>query len=108
VQPLALMSWCQAYLTSGVMGLIDRRLGGNNSRLSSAQVAELKDHLGKVTPRDVFSRKAATPEGQEWTVQDLYRVVRMWYGVVYRSRASYYHLLKKVKPQPEAEVGGEG
>lgn len=101
----ALLSWCQAYRTSGVMGLVDRRLGGNNSHLTPAQVTELGERLRTLTPREVFNRKAATPEGQAWTVQDLYRAVRMWYGVVYRSRASYYHLLRRVRSP--AETGND-
>jgi transposase len=99
----ALMSWCQAYRTSGVMGLIDRRLGGNNCRLTPAQVADLRERLRTLAPREAFSRKTATPQGLEWTVQDLYRAVRMWYGVVYRSRASYYQLFARVKPQGEKD-----
>jgi len=92
----SLLSWCQAYRTSGALGLIDRRLGGNNCRLTPAQVADLKEHLQTLTPRDVLSRKAATPDGLEWTVHDLYRLVRMWYGVVYRSSTSYYNLFARL------------
>jgi transposase len=95
----SLLSWCQAYRASGAMGLVDRRLGGNNACLTPAQVADLQERLRTLTPRDVFSRKTATPNGLEWTVHDLYRAVRMWYGVVYRSRTSYYNLLERVKPQ---------
>ncbi len=97
----SLLSWCQAYRTSGVIGLVDRRLGGNNSRLTPVQVADLQERLKTLTPREVFSRKAATPEGLEWTVHDLYRAVRMWYGVVYRSRTSYYNLFERVKPKKQ-------
>ena len=97
----SLFGWCQAYRTSGVTGLLDRRLGGNNCRLTPAQLDDLQERLRTLTPRAVFSRKAATPEGLEWTVHDLYRVVRMWYGVVYRSRSSYYNLLERVKPKKQ-------
>jgi transposase len=102
----SLMGWCQAYRTSGALGLIDRRLGGNNTRLTPAQVVDLKERLRTLTPREVFSRKAATPEGLVWTVQDLYRAVRMWYGVVYRSRTSYYNLSSRLglKSSPEKEI----
>jgi transposase len=92
----SLLSWCQAYRASGAMGLIDRRLGGNNCRLTPAQVADLQERLRTLTPREVFSRKTATPDGLEWTVHDLYRAVRMWYGVVYRSRTSYYNLFARL------------
>jgi transposase len=103
----SLMSWCQAYRTSGVTGLLDRRLGGNNARLSPEQITELKEHLRTLTPRDVFSRKAATPVGLEWTVPDLYRLLRMWYGVTYRSRTSYYNLFDRLglkAPREKNEV----
>jgi transposase len=95
----SLLSWCQAYRLSGVAGLLDRRAGGNNCRLTAAQVAELKEHLRSLTPWDVLGHKAATPEGLAWTVQDLYRTIRLWYGVTYRSRSSYYNLLWKVRSQ---------
>jgi len=97
----SLLSWCQAYRTSGVPGLLDRRLGGNNRRLTHQQLAGLTQRLKTTTPRQVFSRNAATPAGSEWTVHDLYRALRMWYGVVFRSSTSYYNLLQRVKPKSE-------
>lgn len=102
----SLLSWCQAYRISGVTGLLDRRLGGNNCRLTPAQIADLQERLWTLTPREVFSRKTATPDGLEWTVHDLYRAVRMWYGVVYRSRISYYNLFARLgfKSPREKEI----
>ena len=95
----SLMSWCRAYRVAGVTGLMNRRLGGNNARLTSAQLADLKRRVQTSSPREIFQKRAATPEGKVWTVHDLYRAVRMWYGVVYRSSSSYYNLLARVKPK---------
>lgn len=48
------------------------------------------------SPHDLlYGVQAATPDGSHWTVEDLYRVLNEWYGVVYSSRSSYYRLLKK-------------
>ena len=99
----SLLSWCQAYRTSGVAGLLDRRLGGNNRRLSPQQLADLALRLRTSTPRQVFNRKVATSAGQEWTVHDLYRLLRMQYGIVFRSSTSYYNLLQRVRTEKGSE-----
>ncbi len=93
----SIMSWCQAYRMAGVNGLMNRRLGGNNARLNPAQLDELSKRIQASKPREVFKTRTATPEGEIWTIQDLYRAIRMWYGVVYRSRSSYYKLLALVE-----------
>jgi len=97
----SLMSWCQAYRMAGVKGLMNRRLGGNNARLNAAQLEELSRRIQTSKPRDIFKTRTATPDGEAWTIQDLYRAVRMWYGVVYRSRSSYYNLLERVKSKAQ-------
>ena len=99
----SLMSWCHIYHLSGVSDLLDRRSGGNNCRLTARQVAELKEHLRSLAPRDVLGHHAATPDGQEWTVHDLYRTLRMWYGVTYSSRTSYYNLFHRLDLQSPQE-----
>ncbi|HEY66039.1 MAG TPA: helix-turn-helix domain-containing protein [Caldilineae bacterium] len=90
----SLMKWCRVYRTAGVSGLVDKRVGGNRARLTEEQMQDLSLRLHQYKPRDLFGPEAATPEGEFWTVEDLQRAVRQWYGVSYRSRTSYYRLLR--------------
>ena len=94
-----LMNWCKLYRQAGVEALVNRHLGGNNARLSQAQLADLTCRLAETTPRDVFNSHTATPDGRRWTVQDLYRAIRLWYGIAYRSPSSYYTLLARLGPK---------
>lgn len=89
----SLMNWCRTYLERGPVGLEDDRGGGNNRKLSAAQREDLQTRLQSYTPAQVFGPQAATPDGQFWTVADVYRAVEQWYGVTYRSPTSYRQLL---------------
>jgi transposase len=91
----SLMEWCRAYRDNGVAALADRRLGGNSAKLTSAQVADLRTKLSLYTPRSLFGPQAASEEGQAWTVVDLRRAVKDWYGVTYQSTVSYYTLFAR-------------
>lgn len=91
----SILGWCQGYRQAGAPGLESRWQGGNNARLTAAQIDELCAWLQTQTPRSLFGEHAATPEGLEWTVEDLHLALQRWYGVVYHSRSSYYRLLKK-------------
>ena len=91
----SLMEWCQLYLTQGVAGLQDKRLGGNRAKLSPAQLEDLKVKLIQYTPGQLFGSQAATADGQFWTVEDLHRAVQNWYGVSYRGRNSYTELFAR-------------
>lgn len=95
----SLLSWYKAYKQQGVNGLFDRRQGGNNAKLTDQQINEVAARLRGHTPRDILGHRTATPAGELWTVEDLYNIVLQWYGVRYRSRTSYYNLLKKCVPQ---------
>jgi transposase len=88
----SLLEWCRAYAEQGTLGLVDRRLGGNNAKLRPAQMADLRERLEQYTPRDLFGSSAATLNGQYWTVVDLARALQQWYRVTYASSTSYYHL----------------
>jgi transposase len=59
-----LMEYCRAYREQGVEALADRRQGGNNYKLSKAQVTELTTKLHQYTPRSLFGPEAATPKQQ--------------------------------------------
>lgn len=86
----SLMEWCRRYRRHGIRGLLDGRRGGNSAKLTGAQIRDLQTRLRDHTPAAVFGATACL--GQFWTVEDLRRAVRDWYGVVYRSRNSYYRL----------------
>lgn len=90
----SLMDWCRAYRQHGLTGLIDQRGGGNNAKLSHAQIDELGNRLHAYTPRQVLGETTATLDGQFWTVEDLQRALKHWYQVEYRSRSSLLALLE--------------
>lgn len=94
----SLLSWYRAYKLYGLKGLFDRREGGNNAKLTEHQIQELIERLRDRTPRDFLGHRAATIGGQVWTVEDLYNIIWQWYGVRYKSRTSYYNLLKRCVP----------
>ena len=89
----SLMEWCRAYRQDSSQGLIDKRIGGNSAKLSKLEIEDLGKRLHQYTPRDLFGSEARTADGQFWTVEDVYQGVQKWYGVEYRSRSSYLHLL---------------
>jgi len=91
----SILSWCRVYNLTGTAGLTSKWQGGNNAHLTRAQMEDLNAKLQANTPQSLFKLKAPSRNGLQWTVEDLYRAIKMWYGVVYRSRSSYYRLLKK-------------
>lgn len=93
----SLLNWHKAYKEQGVEGLYDRRQGGNNAKLTDDQMRDMGRRLCGRSPRDVLGR-TATPEGKLWTVEDLYNVIWQWYGVRYKSRTTYYNMLKSCVP----------
>jgi transposase len=90
-----LLECCRAYRQHGIAALSDHRQGGNNYKLSPAQVAEVKRKLHQYTPRSLFGPDAATPSGQFWTLADLKRAVEQWCGVIYDSPTSYRSLFAR-------------
>lgn len=92
----SLSNWYKAYKQQGPQGLFDRRRGGNNARLSEEQIRDLVARLRDRAPRDFLGQRTATPDGKSWTVEDLCTIISQWYGVTYKSRTSYYTLLKKL------------
>jgi transposase len=88
----SLMEWCQAFSQSGTSALVDGRMGGNSAKLTPEQRMEIEIRLHQSSPRNLFGLTTATPEGQFWTVEDLQRALKEWYGVVYASRTSYLNL----------------
>lgn len=88
----SLMEWCRKYRQSGIAGLEEHRGGPVRAKLKPQQVAELREKLRQYRPYDLLGPEAHTASGQHWTVEDLVRAVQRWYGVNWKSRASYHHL----------------
>lgn len=80
--------WVKQYQQAGLMGLRERRAGGNNRKLTREQREALRTKLEQYRPVDL-----QVSEGQYWTVSALQVVVEAWYGVVYKDRSRYHSLL---------------
>jgi transposase len=91
----SLLRWWREYRTAGVAALQDQRRGGNHARLSGTQLAEVQERLHSYRPAQLFGDQVASPDGQFWTLDDLRHGLQVWYGVTYRSLASYRNVLKR-------------
>lgn len=89
----ALMDWCRIYRASGLGGLKSNWQGNNALKLSREQRIDLKLRLQNYQPDQVIAPELRLSSEQSWTVSDLKIVVTNWYGVTYRSNASYLALL---------------
>jgi transposase len=89
-----LLECCRAYQHDGITALSDHRAGGNNAKLTRAQVADLTDKLHQYTPHALFGPEAATA-GEGWTLPDLRRAVASFYSVTYQSDTSYRSLFRR-------------
>jgi transposase len=89
----SLMDWCSIYHASGLDGLKSRWHGNNALKVSRQQRADLKQRLQNHRPDQVIAPELRSSSEQGWTISDLKIVVKMWYGVTYKSNASYLALL---------------
>ena len=64
-------------------------MGGNRAKLSPEQRETVRTNLHLYTPRQLFGPTTATTDGQFWTIADLKRAVREWFGVSWDSPTSY-------------------
>jgi transposase len=94
-QRSSLMEWCGKYRQHGVAGLTDHRGGPHRAKLSAEQIEALHDKLETYTPRAVLGPDTHTASGQHWTVEDLARAIKSWYGITWHSRSSYHRLLAR-------------
>jgi transposase len=85
----SLMEWCRAYRESGVVGLVDKRQGGNRAKLSPIQYEHLQQQLETYTPAQILGQIECYGPGEFWTVPDLAKLVERNYGVIYKSASSY-------------------
>jgi transposase len=79
----SLMVWCRTYRTHGSTGLVDKRVGGNRAKLTTAQIQMVSERLRAYTPGELFGLAANTEDGQFWTVEDLHQAVKQWTGVTW-------------------------
>jgi transposase len=91
----SLMEWWSKYGRQGPDGLRDHRDGRNRAKLRAGQLADLRDRLDQYTPRDVVGPHTHTASGQHWTVEDLARAMQNWYGISWKTRASYRTLFAR-------------
>ena len=85
----SLMEWCRAYRQAGVVGLVDRRQGGNRAKMSAEQLAHLQQQLEGYTPRQILGAKNCYGSGEFWSIPDLARLLVRNYGITYKSASSY-------------------
>jgi transposase len=91
----SLMEWCNKFRQGGVTNLEEHRGGPNGSKLKPDQEAEVREKLRQYRPYDLFGPGAHTASGQHWTVEDLAAAVQRWYGVSWKTRASYHQLFER-------------
>jgi len=99
-----LLGWYRTYRRRGSQALITQRPAGTTPRLTTIQTAEMLRRLAATTPAEVFPEPEFTDHIM-WTAKTLFRVIRMWYGVVYSSPTTYYSLLARLRGdsnKPEA------
>lgn len=90
-----LYQWCKTYRQHGRDVLVIRAHGRSVARLTSSQLADLAAKVRAHRPRDIFHDSAAS-NNDHWTAKDLFRAIKLWYGVVYKSPATYYGLLSRL------------
>lgn len=91
---LDLMAWEATYNEFGIEALGDENGSGPNSKLSLVQRDEIKYRLQGLTPREVLGDEANTVNCEYWTIPDLTKAVKKWYGVEYQSRGPYYEIFR--------------
>ena len=85
----SLMEWCRAYRQAGVVGLVDKRQGGNRAKMSVVQLEHLQQQLERYTPRQILGAENCYGSGEFWSIPDLARLLDRDYGISYKSASSY-------------------
>ena len=91
----SLMNWWRSYRAQGISGLGDKRNGGNHTKLTAGQRAELRELLHAYTPAQLLGPTRAIADGQFWSVADLETLLMQRYQVQYSSPTSYRTLFKQ-------------
>jgi transposase len=88
--------WYGRYLQLGLSGFVDKRQGGNHQYLTDEQIQDLAVKLKQYRPVDLLGlENVVTADGLHWCVPDLRQAVQQWYGVTYKTAASYHQLFQK-------------
>jgi transposase len=87
-----LSSWCACFRCEGVVGLVDKRAGGNRAKLTAEQIETVQATLHHYTPDQKFGPGKSVGM-QFWTVADVRRLVKAECGIVFNSATSYRTLL---------------
>ena len=87
-----LSGWCACYAREGVVGLVDKRVGGNRAKLSADQIEQVEAILHRYTPDQKFGAGQSVG-GQFWTLADVRRLVKATCEVVFDSDTSYRTLM---------------
>ena len=91
----SLMNWWRSYRAQGISGLEDKRNGGNHTKLTAEQRADVRELLHAYTPAQLLGPESAIADGQFWSVADLETLLMQRYQVHYSSPASYRTLFKQ-------------
>jgi len=91
----SLMNWWRSYRAQGISGLGDKRNGGNHTKLTAGQRAELRELLHAYTPAQLLGPTRAIADGQFWSVADLETLLMQRFQVQYSSPTSYRTLFKQ-------------
>lgn len=90
-----LSGWCACFRREGVVGLVDKRAGGNRAKLTADQIEDVHATLHRYTPDQKFGvgHTGHTVGGQFWTLADMRRLVKEACGVRFQSTTSYRTLM---------------
>lgn len=87
-----LTSWCASFRRDGIVGLVDKRVGGNRAKLSADQIEQVQTTLHRYTPDQKWG-VGNSVGGQFWTLADVRRLVDEECAVTFDSLTSYRTLL---------------
>jgi capsular exopolysaccharide synthesis family protein len=87
-----LMAWESTYDEYGVEALGEEN--GSGTKITQLQKDEIKARLQAMTPSEVLGNDANKFNSDFWTLTDLTKAVKMWYGVEYQSRQFYYEIFR--------------
>jgi transposase len=87
-----LSGWCAYFRREGVVGLVDKRVGGNRAKLTADQIETVQTTMHRYTPNQKFG-VGKSVGGQFWTLADVRRLVKETSGIVFHSATSYRTLM---------------
>ncbi len=88
----SLLEWSACFRSAKVVGLVDKRVGGNRAKLTSEHIQQVQTTIHHYTPDQKYGTGNSIG-GQFWTVADVRRLVKDTCGVMFDSATSYRTLL---------------